>query len=420
MKKIFVWFWCCCVVACGSDIPPEYPIVKERLVVFKDDNLKVYHGGPVVNKDWGVRWIMPVVFENDQFEPRSVYEVSFINCTPDDAAGAKVYFLDVNDVDLKFNNQSNDDSRIFTLLLSGNHEGSHKYVVIRKTDVSMVTFPDVYVEELTTKQDASNTDKELNKILSYLETKYQVQPQFTYISTSNSVKPGFRTLSEFLNSSRQVQGQQIIFAPPVKVLSKIKDRLCPLYITKVFILEDHWKVYYVIGKDSDLSVVRNRKIFVRVDSGCVNGQIYGDDSCDCADQLFDFISKYVADGEGIVLHIPCHDGRGFGFAPKAETEIYKQGGTGRIHTTGPIDTISAAKLLYKANDQNYDIRNYEGVALILKALGCNDISLVTDSHKKVDALAGAGIKVERVPTETHKLTCRQHLDAKKNNPLFFG
>jgi GTP cyclohydrolase II len=158
---------------------------------------------------------------------------------------------------------------------------------------------------------------------------------------------------------------------------------------------------------------------VRVDSGCAGGQIYDDDSCDCADQFFDFISKYVANGEGIVLHVPCHDGRGFGFAPKAETEIYKQGGTGRIHTTKPIDTVSAAKLLYKADDYNYDIRDYKGVALILKELGCNDIKLYTDSRKKVNSLSDAGINVERIPTETHKSTCKQHIEAKKSNPLFF-
>ena len=32
------------------------------------------------------------------------------------------------------------------------------------------------------------------------------------------------------------------------------------------------------------------------------------------------------DSGGIVIHIPSHDGRGFGTAPKAETEIYKRGG----------------------------------------------------------------------------------------------
>jgi GTP cyclohydrolase II len=118
--------------------------------------------------------------------------------------------------------------------------------------------------------------------------------------------------------------------------------------------------------------------------------------------------------------VPCHDGRGFGSAPKFETEIYKQGGKGRIYLVkDPMDTVAAAKLLYKADDYNYDIRDYNGAALILAKLGCNDIRLRTDSRKKVNSLLLAGINVERVPTETNKLTCMQHIKAKRNNPLFF-
>jgi GTP cyclohydrolase II len=419
MKKRFVSIWCSCVVACGTDIPQEYPRVKENLIIFKDDRLKVYNGGPVEKKNGGVQWIVPVVFENEKFKPRAVYEISFVNCIPEDASGLKVFYIEVSDIDAKFKNQLNDNYQIFSSLLSGDYDRSRKYVVIRKADVSMVTFPDAYVEELQEHKDEISPDRDIRRILSFLRHKYRVQSQVTHIKTSPSIKSDMLPLPASPNSLRQVQAQQIVFASPVKILSKIKDSLCPLYVTKAFIREDPWEIYYIISKNSDLSLLRNRKIFVRVDSGCVDGQIYGDDSCDCADQLFDFALNHVTEDEGIVLHIPCHDGRGFGFAPKAETEIYKQGGAGRIHTTNPMDTVSAAKLLYEANDYNYDIRDYEGAASILMELGCDDIRLCTDSRKKVNALAAAGIRVERVPTETHKSTCQQHIRAKKNNPLFF-
>jgi GTP cyclohydrolase II len=239
-----------------------------------------------------------------------------------------------------------------------------------------------------------------------------------HVATSGSLQ-STGVSSALLGDLQRMQDQQVVFASPVKVQCEIKNKLCVLYVTKVFICKDHWKVYYIISKNNDLSYLKKHEVFVRVDSGCVSGQIYDDDSCDCADQFFDFILKHVADGDGIVLHVPCHDGRGFGFAPKAETEIYKQGGTGRIHSTKPMDTVSAAKLLYKADDYNYDIRDYGGVTLILTKLGCDNVKLYTDNRKKVDSLLSAGINVERVPTETHKSTCERHIEAKKNNPLFF-
>jgi GTP cyclohydrolase II len=408
------------MIARGADVPQEYSKVKEDLVVFKDDRFKVYNGGPIVKSNGGVQWIMPVVFENEEFMPRAVYEIAFINCSPKEASGLRVFYVEANDIDVKFKNQLNDNYRVFSSLINGNYGEHKKYVVIRKTDIAMVAFPDVYVglQAPSSKLDVAK-DQDLGQILSFLETKCRVRPEVTHVATSDSFQSP-ESCSALLNNSQQtIDQQKIIFSSPVKVRGKIKDRLCSLYVTKVFMREDPWKVYYIISKNDNLSLLRKHKVFVRVDSGCVSGQIYDDDSCDCADQFFDFILKHVADDEGIVLHVPCHDGRGFGFAPKAETEIYKQGGTGRIHSTKPMDTISSAKLLYKANDYNYDIRDYEGVASILTKLGCNDIRLYTDNRKKVNSLLAAGINVERIPTETHKSTCKHHIEAKKNNPLFF-
>jgi GTP cyclohydrolase II len=214
--------------------------------------------------------------------------------------------------------------------------------------------------------------------------------------------------------------RQIIFSQPIEVQYKIRSLASKIWITKVFEPKDTWKLYYIVSKKRDLSFVHGNKILLRVDSGCVSGQIYDDDSCDCADQFYDFIEKHVVNNDGIIIHIPFHDGRGFGFAPKAETEIYKQGGKGKINSTEPMDTISAAKLLYNADDNNYDIRDYRGVIQILMALGCGNVKLYTDSRKKVDSLLSDGIEVERIPTETNKLTCIQHIKAKKSNLLFYN
>jgi GTP cyclohydrolase II len=98
---------------------------------------------------------------------------------------------------------------------------------------------------------------------------------------------------------------------------------------------------------TDFSSIDER-IPLRIDSGCVSGQIYDDESCDCIDQLNAGLEFLIQDKSkyGLVIHIPAQDGRGFGTAPKTETEIYKYGGKGRVHKTEQLDTVSAAELLY--------------------------------------------------------------------------
>ena len=159
---------------------------------------------------------------------------------------------------------------------------------------------------------------------------------------------------------------------------------------------------------------------MRIDSGCVSGQIYDDMSCDCLDQLHDTLKQIVYDqnSHGIVIHIPAHDGRGFGTAPKAETEIYKIGGCGRVHSTCPLDTIAAAHLLY--GTEVYDLRSFDTVAELLQSMNISKVALLTDNVTKVSALTSNGIEVIRHKTNTNKTTCLDHIKAKKNSPLYFS
>jgi GTP cyclohydrolase II len=401
-----------------KDFPQGYFKVKEDLVIFKDGNFKAYNGGPIEKENRGAQWVIPIVFEDTTPQavmPLSVYEVAFVGCTPKNANGLKVFYVSVNDIDVKFRNCLNNNYQIFSSLINGNYKDNSSYIVIRKTDVAMVTFPDVYVDELI--KDKSDQNEDLERILSFLSTKHFVQPGVTHVQTYDSIPP-IQSLPAGLG--QQTASDSPIFAPPIEVQCKIGGGFFPLYVTKVFMSENLWKLYYIVSNSNDLSSIKKHKIFVRADSGCVSGQIYDDNSCDCADQCYDYVLKHVATGDGILIQIPGHDGRGFGFAPKAETEIYKQGGVGKINTTGPMDTIAAAKFLYTANDNNYDIRGYKGVAQILIRLGCDNIILYTDSRRKVESLLSGGINVERVQTETNKLTCINHINAKKNNELFFN
>jgi GTP cyclohydrolase II len=119
----------------------------------------------------------------------------------------------------------------------------------------------------------------------------------------------------------------------------------------------------------------------------------------------------------LLIHIPAHDGRGFGVAPKAETEIYKRGGIGRVNRTEPLDTVQAAILLYRTG--NFDIRTYEGCARLLISNDIWSVDLLTDNKFKIQSMESFGVAVNRRKTNTDKQACRNHIMAKKNYKNYF-
>jgi GTP cyclohydrolase II len=201
----------------------------------------------------------------------------------------------------------------------------------------------------------------------------------------------------------------------------LKDHFFKL--SKVIKSKDNWKVYYIIYKTEDSleSLAKEKKpILLRLDSGCVSGQIYDDQECDCLDQLHIALSELSENkkNKGIIIHIPTQDGRGFGTAPKAETEIYKRGGRGKVNSTLPLNTVDAAKLLYDTD--NYDFRTFDGAAEILASLNIKSVFLMTDNKEKVESLKRSGINVTRKKTNTNKSSCITHIEAKKNSSLYFN
>jgi len=100
-------------------------------------------------------------------------------------------------------------------------------------------------------------------------------------------------------------------------------------------------------------------------------------------------------------------------APKAEIEIYKSDENGFLHTTKPLDTVKAAKLLYQVSDNHYGIRDYNGIVEILKSLNYKSIYLFSDNVRKFNSLKSLGIDIRRLPTNTNKSSCINHILAKK-------
>jgi GTP cyclohydrolase II len=382
-----------------------YPSVVEKLVYFKRDKFKAFYGGPIDKKGNGVKWIMPVAFEDELNRTRAIYEIAFINCTPHTAQDAEILFIDVPEINIKLKNNLTPDYIVFSSLLNGNYKNG-KYVVVRFAEIANVYYPDIFVFSLYGNKLGSDKDE----ITRYLHEFFHTQRCFLDYYKSPIIEKIFHDSDD-----------QMLYEP-IFVQTKFDQQLFSFYVVKAIRKKDIWKVYYLIYRADttleSLSLV-NEPVLVRLDSGCISGQVYDDEACDCLDQLHDGLHQLIQDVHpGIIIHIPTHDGRGFGTAPKAETEIYKRGGKGRIHSTVSLDTVAAAKLLYGVD--NYDFRSFDGATQILVSLGIKKVILLTDNLEKVATLQKYGIEVLRKKTETNKASCIMHIEAKKNSSLYFS
>lgn len=150
-----------------------------------------------------------------------------------------------------------------------------------------------------------------------------------------------------------------------------------------FSINDEWKKYSVIvAADLDsatLNPVFDNKhpLILRIDSGCETGQVFGDITCECSEQLHLAMETIAENGEGLIVHIPRQDGRGKDLPFKLAT-LWLQDELG-------MDTVESANFL--THNGSIDIRTYSGVIGILKFFCICDgwsVNLATNNPKKAD------------------------------------
>ena len=133
------------------------------------------------------------------------------------------------------------------------------------------------------------------------------------------------------------------------------------------------------------NVADGNPVLVRVHSECLTGDTFGSLRCDCGPQLRAAMTAVATNGQGVVLYLRGHEGRGIGLAHKLRAYELQDGGR---------DTVDANLDL----GLPADARDYGTGAQILADLGVKSMRLMTNNPTKLAGLAGYGLQVvERVP-----------------------
>ncbi len=149
------------------------------------------------------------------------------------------------------------------------------------------------------------------------------------------------------------------------------------------LLDDVEHIAFVRGE-----VAGKQNVLVRVHSECLTGDVFGSLRCDCGVQLDTALAQVAAEGEGIVVYLRGHEGRGIGLGHKMRA--YRLQEEGR-------DTVEANEDL----GLPIDSREYGIGAQILVDLGVTTMRLMTNNPAKYGGLDGFGLEiVDRVPLAT--------------------
>ena len=134
-------------------------------------------------------------------------------------------------------------------------------------------------------------------------------------------------------------------------------------------------------------VAGKANVLVRVHSECLTGDVFGSMRCDCGVQLDLAMERIAEAGEGVVVYLRGHEGRGIGLGHKMRA--YNLQDRGR-------DTVEANEDL----GLPIDSREYGIGSQILVDLGISTMRIMTNNPAKYGGLEGYGLEiVERVPLQ---------------------
>jgi 3,4-dihydroxy 2-butanone 4-phosphate synthase / GTP cyclohydrolase II len=132
-------------------------------------------------------------------------------------------------------------------------------------------------------------------------------------------------------------------------------------------------------------VAGKENVLVRVHSECLTGDVFSSMRCDCGLQLDAAMEKIAAEGEGVIVYLRGHEGRGIGLGHKIRAYTLQDQGR---------DTVEAnVELGFPPDSREYGIGSQ-----MLVDLGVSTMRIMTNNPAKYGGLEGYGLEiVERVP-----------------------
>jgi 3,4-dihydroxy 2-butanone 4-phosphate synthase / GTP cyclohydrolase II len=125
---------------------------------------------------------------------------------------------------------------------------------------------------------------------------------------------------------------------------------------------------------------------VRIHSECLTGDVFGSKRCDCGSQLKEAMRLIEQSGNGYIIYLRDHEGRGIGLAEKIRAYVLQDSGQ---------DTVEANISI----GQPIDDRTYEDAISALQRLQIKSLILLTNNPEKVASLKESGISVKTAPLE---------------------
>lgn len=133
---------------------------------------------------------------------------------------------------------------------------------------------------------------------------------------------------------------------------------------------------------------------IRVHSECLTGNVFHSRLCDCYDQFHNAIKSIYSSGNGCIMYVTNHEGRGIGLLEKIKA--YKLQSQGE-------DTVSANLKLGWKEDQ----RDYSFCIRVLQELSVKEFQLLTNNPEKVRVF-GEQFKITPIhfKSKNHSLNVR--------------
>jgi len=192
------------------------------------------------------------------------------------------------------------------------------------------------------------------------------------------------------------------FVGPI-ITKKGKFQLYPLEVKN-----GKWGRHYFLVYPNLKTLLKQKEIQIRIESGCYSGMTLGDNTCDCSGQLSKSQEICIQNGSGIIINMPTQDGRGYNEDLKMANQ--------KIMDDYNLNTIETAIMFY-GNIDNIDKRTYEESFILLKALGFNKkhkFSLLTNNPLKIKAFQDSEFEFYNYKSIKSK-NCnyiKKHIDAK--------